>query len=74
MFDQNSIQTVGKDRQEALIAWRENQRLVARLPKHEPVVFSTSRRVVSALIHKLETLGHAEPAPQAPHETVRRGA
>ncbi|MAS37975.1 MAG: hypothetical protein CL610_28530 [Anaerolineaceae bacterium] len=74
MFDQNSIQTVGKDRQEALIAWRENQRLLARLPKQEPIVLSASRRAVNALIHKLETLGHAEPASQAPHDTVRRGA
>ncbi len=59
-------------RQNDLVAWRENERLASRLPRQESALSKASRQVVRAVISRLETFA-AEPE-QPGKATIRRGA
>ena len=69
------LQDLGQERQRALMQWREEQRLLANLPRKESTLETLSRQVV-ATIRKLESMGQPRvSAPSEPRpERLRRGA
>ncbi|MBZ0301036.1 MAG: hypothetical protein K8J31_14910 [Anaerolineae bacterium] len=68
--DPHEISDFSKQRQQDLIAWRENERLVKSLPHRESADRSSLRQMVTAIIRRLETPGESGRAPAQPH--VRR--
>lgn len=68
MLDPKLMQDLALDRQRAMIEWREQQRLLKRLPTQEPAF----KGLVKAVIHKLENLNRPEEPRRA--EPRRREA
>lgn len=74
MIHPQELHELGEQRRQALIQWREEQRLLAKLPRHESALETLSRQVI-ATIRKLESLGQGRAeAPQPRADRVRRGA
>jgi hypothetical protein len=70
MLDPHLMRDLALDRQKAMIEWREQQRLLGRVPKQEPAF----KGLLKAIVTKLEgiTHPHAEEQPRA--EQRRREA
>jgi hypothetical protein len=76
MLDPYELQELGKERQQALIAWRENRRKNRRLlgqPLPGSTVITIPRRVINAIISKLESLGQTHTAALTSAARIRRG-
>lgn len=70
MLDPRLMQDLALDRQRAMIEWREQQRLLARMPKQEPAF----KGLVKAVIKKLEAINHPHAEEQPRAEQRRREA
>lgn len=64
------MQDLALDRQRAMIEWREQQRLLKRLPKQEPAF----KGLVKAVINKLEGINQPQADEQPRAEPRRREA
>ena len=74
MIDPQVLRELGEDRHKALLEVRAQQRLIASLPKQKSAVPGLTRQVVTAVIHRLESLGRPRAAaPQPCAESVSRG-
>jgi hypothetical protein len=63
-----------KQRHQAMLDWREQERLYARLPKQESAIKALSRQVVAALISRVSSINDA-PVPAQPRASeIRREA
>jgi hypothetical protein len=67
MLDPHLMRDLSLDRQRAMIEWREQQRLMNRMPQQEPAL----KGLVKAVIHKLEAIGHL-PQPEAQPRAEQR--
>jgi hypothetical protein len=72
MLNPDELRELGRERQRALIAWRGNQTRLNKLPPLERAVMNLSRRVITAIRSKLESLDQAVPTRRAGTSDDRR--
>lgn len=74
MLDPSELAELGKQHHQNLLAEREKDRLVQRLPHQESAVSAVSRQVISAVVSKLESLGQPRIPAQPRVTSPRREA